>query len=107
MGKKIKVGLYGVEGHQIHNELNNHPKAEAVALCGFPSNQIPSHLKEVRVVENLGEMLADSKTSRGNRSFRHWKRESTSMPKSHAACPRSCLTGFWMLPVAQNGVSMK
>ena len=56
---KIRVGLFGTVGHQIQNDLNGHPKAEIVALCGFEPEQIPAHLSGARVFKTLEEMLAD------------------------------------------------
>jgi len=59
MVKKSKVGLFGTVGHQIHNELNDHPKAEITALCGFSKEQIPEHLQGVHVFQTLEQMLTD------------------------------------------------
>jgi predicted dehydrogenase len=56
---KIKVGLFGTVGHQIHNDLKNHPKAEITGLCGFAPEQIPEHLKSARIFQTLETMLAD------------------------------------------------
>lgn len=58
---KIKVGLFGAVGHQIQNNLKDHPLAEIVALAGFSPEQIPEHLKaaNVRVYPDLDTLLDD------------------------------------------------
>jgi predicted dehydrogenase len=57
MIKKIKVGLCGTVGHQIHNDLRDHPKAEIIGLCDFA--QIPEHLKGACVFQSLEELLSE------------------------------------------------
>ena len=56
---KLKIGLFGTVGHQIHNDLKDHPKAEIVALCGFAPEQIPEHLNDACIFQTLDEMLGD------------------------------------------------
>lgn len=58
---KINVGLYGTNGHQIHNALKDHPLAQVVAVAGFSSAALPAHLKNASVknYNTLGELLAD------------------------------------------------
>jgi len=57
---KIRVGLYGSNGHQIHNRLIDHPHAEIVAVAAFGPAAIPDHLTKagVQVYESLDELLA-------------------------------------------------
>ena len=55
--RKVKVGLFGAVGHQIHNDLKDHPKAEVAAICNF--YPVPEHLLGTRVCQNLEEMLED------------------------------------------------
>ncbi len=40
MKEKIGVGLYGMNGHQVHALLAAHPGAELVAVAGFPKERI-------------------------------------------------------------------
>lgn len=54
---KIRVGLYGRNGHQIQNKLNDHPDAVLAAVCMPGENpQVPEN---VRVYATLADMLAD------------------------------------------------
>ena len=55
--KKLRIGLYGRNGHQIQNKLNGHPDAELCAVC-FPG-EYPQMPENVRVYTSLEEMLAD------------------------------------------------
>lgn len=55
--KKLRIGLYGRNGHQIQNKLNGHPDAELCAVC-FPG-ECPQMPENVRVYATLEEMLAD------------------------------------------------
>jgi predicted dehydrogenase len=60
---KIKVGIYGSNGHQIQGLLENHEKAELVAVSAFNKENLPEGLKnnpEIKYYENLDEMLGDS-----------------------------------------------
>lgn len=56
---KLKIGLFGTVGHQIHNDLNGHPKAEISGLCGVAQEQIPEYLKDACIFQTLEDMLAD------------------------------------------------
>lgn len=55
---KIKVGLYGTNGHQIHQELVNHPHAELVAVASFERDALPEPLRESEAVQNYGSLAA-------------------------------------------------
>jgi predicted dehydrogenase len=58
----LKVGLYGINGHQIHQALENHPKAQLVAIANFPQDQLPASLANdlnVRIHPDLDALLAD------------------------------------------------
>lgn len=57
MADKIKVGLYGRNGHQIQNKLKNHSDAELSAVC-LPGES-PDFGENVRVYSTLADMLAD------------------------------------------------
>ena len=57
MADKIKIGLYGRNGHQIQWKLNGHPDAELCAVC-MPGENLPVP-DGVRVYATLAEMLAD------------------------------------------------
>lgn len=57
MADKIKVGLYGHNGHQIERKLKEHPDAELCAVC-MPG-EVPQVPDGVRVYATLAEMLAD------------------------------------------------
>lgn len=63
MEKKIKIGLYGSNGHQIHKKLINHKNAELVAVCNidksfftFENGYAPDNIK---FYDTLEEMLVD------------------------------------------------
>lgn len=58
--EKIKIGLYGVNGHQIQNNLENHPHAEIAAIAAFPEDRVPEYLSSVKSYNSLEELLADS-----------------------------------------------
>ena len=62
MKEIIKIGLFGVNGHQIQNNLENHPQAEIIAVAAFPEDRIPEFLKNagVKVYQSLTELLEDS-----------------------------------------------
>lgn len=57
MSEKVKVGLYGCNGHQIQGNLANHSNAEIVAVAAFPEDRIPEG--EIKVYASLEELLAD------------------------------------------------
>ena len=57
--KKIKMGLYGRNGHQVQNALVNHSKAELVAVAGWGECDLPTGLENVKRYESLEELLAD------------------------------------------------
>ncbi len=61
MEQKIKIGLFGANGHQIGNALVNNPKAEVIAVAGFSESQMTEHLKSsaIRKCVGLDELLAD------------------------------------------------
>ena len=55
---KVRVGLYGANGHQIHRALINHPLAELTALAAIPRSAIPAGLAP-REYDSLDELLRD------------------------------------------------
>jgi predicted dehydrogenase len=54
--KRIRVGLYGANGHQIHHGLAAHPRAELGAVAAFPDADCPSGCRRYAT---LDELLAD------------------------------------------------
>lgn len=54
--KRIRVGAYGVNGHQIHRVLATHPRAELVAVAAFPEADCPPGCRRYT---SLDEMLGD------------------------------------------------
>ena len=57
---KIKVALYGWNGHQIHNKLINHPDACVSAVCRLSDAQMDCVKGEnPKVYETLEQMLED------------------------------------------------
>jgi predicted dehydrogenase len=57
--KRIGVALYGTEGHQLQDLLEDHPLAHVVAVCACAPDKIPAHLHGVRVHAELNALLAD------------------------------------------------
>ncbi|MEI6563898.1 MAG: Gfo/Idh/MocA family oxidoreductase [bacterium] len=55
---KIKVGLYGSNGHQIQESLVHHPLGELTAVAAFPPRLIPTGLSP-REYSTLDELLLD------------------------------------------------
>lgn len=41
---KVRVGLYGINGHQIHNQMVNHEKAVVTAIAMIDKAQLPEGL---------------------------------------------------------------
>ena len=60
---KIRVGLYGNNGHQIHKQLIDHPDAEVVAVAAFHKADLPDAYRTdgVRRYDSLSELLADDR----------------------------------------------
>jgi len=42
--RKIGIGLYGLNGHQVHHLVTVHPRAQLVAFSGFPKERLGSIL---------------------------------------------------------------
>lgn len=59
MKDKIRVGLFGTNGHQILHKLKNHPDAELAAVAGFPVSTVEGLADTVEVYESLEDMLED------------------------------------------------
>ncbi|MBE7054516.1 MAG: Gfo/Idh/MocA family oxidoreductase [Ruminococcaceae bacterium] len=62
MKKKLRVGLYGSYGHQIHYKLYNNEEAELVALCEVSDSffsEIKEHCSNIILYSSLEEMLKD------------------------------------------------
>jgi len=56
LNKRIKVGLYGTNGHQVTGLLTKHPNADLVAVAAFP----PKTSAGVQDYDTLDELLADN-----------------------------------------------
>lgn len=63
MVKKLNVGLYGQNGHQIHEKLYCHANAELAAVCNVSAelvNEIERNCaRKIKVFSSLEEMLRD------------------------------------------------
>jgi predicted dehydrogenase len=57
--KKLGIGLYGTNGHQIEKLLAAHPRARLVAVAAFGDRPLPTECGEVPRYETLDELLAD------------------------------------------------
>jgi predicted dehydrogenase len=58
----LNIALYGANGHQIHQELTNHPSARLTAIAKFPREKLPPALQKdpaIRTCANLEELLDD------------------------------------------------
>lgn len=58
----IRVGLYGLNGHQIHAHLVGHSHARLVAIAGFSRESLPEALRDdptIRVHQDLASLLND------------------------------------------------
>ena len=56
---RIGIGLYGLNGHQLHQLPANHPDGAIVAVAGIDSAKLPAHWRGVRVHASLAVMLDD------------------------------------------------
>lgn len=59
---KLGVAIYGINGHQIHSALVNHPKAELLAVAGVDEPSMPPILREhpgIRQYPSLDDLLKD------------------------------------------------
>ena len=63
MQNKIRVGIYGENGHQIWDKLYNNPNAELVAVCAVSPEAIEDFKsqcnQEIRIYKTLADMLKD------------------------------------------------
>ncbi len=60
MKRKIQIGLYGTNGHQIRHKLIDHPDAQLAAVAGMPQSALEKLPQNVRVYETLEQLLSDS-----------------------------------------------
>ena len=64
MTNRIRVGLYGQNGHQVHGKLQNSEDAEVVAVCSvtdaFYKDVKDRHGEKVKYYETLSDMLQDN-----------------------------------------------
>ena len=65
MDHKVRIGLYGSNGHQIQQKLKDHPNAKLVAVCKLSQAALEEIGKEqmeaVKIYDTLEQMLADEK----------------------------------------------
>jgi predicted dehydrogenase len=62
MDNKVKVALYGSNGHQIAIYMDDNPYAELVAVCDYGKEKLPDALKDkgsIKEYASLDEMLED------------------------------------------------
>lgn len=59
--KKLGIGLYGANGHQIEQALAAHPRAELVAVAAFGERPVPAECGRVARHATLEELLADTR----------------------------------------------
>jgi predicted dehydrogenase len=59
--KKLGIGLYGTNGHQIEKLLAGHPRAQLIAVAAFGDRSIPAECGEVPRYATLEELLADAR----------------------------------------------
>ena len=60
---KRKIGIHGSNGHQIQGYLENHAKAELIAVCAFNKENLPDGLKNnqnIKYYDNLDAMLENA-----------------------------------------------
>ncbi|HOD93697.1 MAG TPA: Gfo/Idh/MocA family oxidoreductase [Clostridia bacterium] len=57
--KKVRVGLYGINGHQIHNQMVNHDKAYVTAISMIDKDKLPKELinEEVIFYEDFDSLI--------------------------------------------------
>jgi predicted dehydrogenase len=61
---QITVGLYGINGHQVHHNLINHPLGVCVAAAGIKPENLPLPIRENNefvIYDSLEEMLHDDR----------------------------------------------
>ena len=61
---RIRIGLYGTNGHQIHNALIDHPLGVCVATAAFERERLPEPLQAdagIRHYASLDELLQDDR----------------------------------------------
>jgi predicted dehydrogenase len=61
MTPKVHIGLYGANGHQIHNGVSEHSHGRIAAVAAIEAAHLPDRVKAagVRFYPGLKEMLAD------------------------------------------------
>ncbi len=59
MSRKIKIGLYGMNGHQIHKHLVKHPLAELNAVAGFDEKALSGLDGKFNKYSSLDELISD------------------------------------------------
>ena len=61
---KLNIALYGINGHQVHNHLVNHPLGTCIASAEISLDLIPAPIREnpeFRLYENLEMLLRDDR----------------------------------------------
>jgi predicted dehydrogenase len=60
--RRFGVALFGDNGHQVHEQLVDHPRARLVAVAAFPREKLPPSLREqadIREYPDLDTLLED------------------------------------------------
>lgn len=58
---KLRVAVYGTNGHQVIGQVASHPDAELVAVAGVAPEALPDGGKGVRLHATLEDLLRDSR----------------------------------------------
>lgn len=56
--KPLSIGLYGLNGHQIHNRLVDHPLARLTAVAAIPAEELPEPFRSPDTVRQYGGLDA-------------------------------------------------
>lgn len=62
--RRLQIGLFGTNGHQVHHQLIDEPLAVLAACHGYAEIPLPGDhpdRPQVRVCRSLGEMLSDER----------------------------------------------
>src|SRR5687767_4807116 len=62
--KKLGVAVYGINGHQIHRQLEGHEHAQLVATAAFDADKLTPAQREdpaIRHYSSLFELLKDTR----------------------------------------------
>jgi predicted dehydrogenase len=59
--EKVRVGLYGINGHQIHNQMKDHKKAYVTAISEIGKDKLPKELlnDSIKFYEDFDSFISD------------------------------------------------